>query len=163
MILHHQFVVIAKKFSKKVAIVDKTRNTEVTYSKALIASLMLAKKFRAINDADVGVMVPTSAGAFLTAVGLLMAGKTPVMINYSTGAADNCEYAQNKVGFKTIITSRALCEKIKCPEVEGMIYLEDIMKQITLLDKLPAAIEEMGQTSKKLGELFSKIYNRSFS
>ena len=140
MILHHQFVVVAKKFSKKVAIVDKTRNTEVTYSKALIASLMLAKKFKAINDADVGVMVPTSAGAFLAVIGLLMNGKTPVMINYSTGAADNCEYAQNKVGFKTIITSRALCEKIKCAEVEGMIYLEDIMKQITLMDKLPAAI-----------------------
>jgi acyl-[acyl-carrier-protein]-phospholipid O-acyltransferase/long-chain-fatty-acid--[acyl-carrier-protein] ligase len=140
MILHHQFVIIAKKFSKKIAIVDKTRNTEVTYSKALIASLMLSKKFKAITDADVGVMVPTSAGAFLTAIGLLMAGKTPVMINYSTGAADNCEYAQHKVGFKTIITSRALCEKIKCREVEGMIYLEDIMKQITLKDKLPAAL-----------------------
>jgi acyl-[acyl-carrier-protein]-phospholipid O-acyltransferase/long-chain-fatty-acid--[acyl-carrier-protein] ligase len=140
MILQHQFVIIAKKFSKKIAIVDKTRNTEVTYSKALIASLMLSKKFKAINDADVGVMVPTSAGAFLAAIGLLMAGKTPVMINYSMGAADNCEYAQHKVGFKTIITSRALCEKIKCREVEGMIYLEDIMKQITLKDKLPAAL-----------------------
>jgi acyl-[acyl-carrier-protein]-phospholipid O-acyltransferase/long-chain-fatty-acid--[acyl-carrier-protein] ligase len=143
MILHHQFVIIAKKFSKKIAIVDKTRNTEVTYSKALIASLMLSKKFKAISDADVGMMVPTSAGAFLTAIGLLMAGKTPVMINYSTGAADNCEYAQQKVGFKTIITSRALCEKIKCREVEGMIYLEDIMKQITLKDKLPAALLSM--------------------
>ena len=37
-----------------------------------------------------------------------------------------------------------------------------MQKNVEVMDKLPAAIEEMGQTSKKLGELFSKIYNRSF-
>ncbi|MBN2102659.1 AMP-binding protein [bacterium] len=141
MILHHEFVRIAKKYSKKIAIVDKTRGSEVSYSKALIASLMLAKKFKAYKEGDIGVMVPTSAGAMLAVMGVLMAGKTPVMINYSTGAAENCEYAQNKVGFKTIITSRALLEKINCREVDGMICLEDIMKQITLADKIGAALK----------------------
>ena len=38
-----------------------------------------------------------------------------------------------------------------------------MQKNVEVMDKLPAAIEEIGQTSKKLGELFSKIYNRSFS
>ena len=37
-----------------------------------------------------------------------------------------------------------------------------MQKNVEVMGKLPAAIEEMGQTSKKLGELFSKIYNRSF-
>jgi len=143
MILHHEFVKIAKKYGKKTAIIDKTRDTEVSYSKALIASLMLAKKIKSYPEGDIGVMVPTSAGAFLTVLGVLMAGKTPVMINYSTGAAENCEYAQNKVGFKTILSSRALCEKIRCREVEGMIYLEDIMKQLNISYKLPAALRSL--------------------
>jgi biopolymer transport protein ExbB/TolQ len=37
-----------------------------------------------------------------------------------------------------------------------------LQKNVDVMDRLPAAIEEMGETSKKLGELFSKIYNRSF-
>ena len=69
-----------------------------------------------------------------------MSGRVPVMINYSTGAAANCEYAQKKCAFKTIITSKALCEKINCRFVEGMVYLEDIMKSVTVLDKLKAAL-----------------------
>jgi biopolymer transport protein ExbB/TolQ len=37
-----------------------------------------------------------------------------------------------------------------------------MQKNVEVMDKLPAAIQEIGETSKKLGELFSKIYNRSF-
>lgn len=140
MILHHEFVSIAKKFSKKMAIIDKTTGKNVPYSKALIASLILAKKCKNYEEGYIGVMIPTSAGSFLASLGLLMAGKVPVMINYSTGAAENCEYAQNKIGFKTIITSQGLVEKINCRVVDGMIFIEDIMKEIGTKDKLSAAL-----------------------
>jgi len=141
MILHYEFVKMAKKLGNKVAIKDRTLNREVTYSKALIGAMILAKKFRKYHEGDIGVMIPTSAGCVLSALGILMAGKVPVMINYSTGAAHNCEYAQKMCGFKTIITSRALLEKINCPMIPGMICLEDIMKGIKLTEKLGAALK----------------------
>ena len=141
MILHHEFIKTAKKFNKKLAIVDKTTNKRVTYSKALIASLILAKKIKKYKDGYIGVMIPTSAGAMLTTLGVLMAGKVPVMINYSTGAADNSEYAQAKCGFKTIITSKALLIKLGCRLVSGMVFIEDIMDQIKTGDKLSAALK----------------------
>lgn len=141
MILHHEFVRISKKFSKKMAIIDRTTGKNVPYSKALIASLILAKKFKKYEEGYIGVMIPTSAGSFLSVLGVLMAGKAPVMINYSTGAADNSKYAQNKCGFKTIITSRALLEKINCPLVDGMVCIEDIMKEISTGNKLGAALK----------------------
>lgn len=141
MFLHHEFIKTAKQFSGKVAIVDRTTEKRIKYSKALIASLILANKFKKYREAYIGVMIPTSAGSFLATLGVLMAGKVPVMINYSTGAAENAEYAQNKCGFKTIITSRALLEKINCRFVPGMICLEDIMQLIGITDKLPAAIK----------------------
>jgi acyl-[acyl-carrier-protein]-phospholipid O-acyltransferase/long-chain-fatty-acid--[acyl-carrier-protein] ligase len=131
MILHHEFVKIAKKFHNKMAIIDKATGKNVTFSKALIASLILAKKFKKYEEGYLGVMIPTSAGCFLTNLGILMAGKIPAMINYSTGAAENCEYAQNKCGFKTIITSRALLEKINCKMVDGMVCIEDIMTEVS--------------------------------
>jgi len=73
-------------------------------------------------------------------MGALMSGRTPVMINYSTGAARNAQYAQEKCNFQTIITSKALLEKINCPFIDGMIFLEDIMEEITLAEKLKAAL-----------------------
>ncbi|MBN1542139.1 AMP-binding protein [candidate division KSB1 bacterium] len=140
MILHHEFIRTAKQQGEKIAIADKTTNKRVSYSKALIASLILSKKLKKYREGYIGVMIPTSAGAMLTTLGVIMAGKVPVMINYSTGAADNAEYAQNMCGFKTIITSRGLLEKIRCRLVPGMIFIEDIMEQISTPEKLAAAL-----------------------
>ena len=141
MILHHTFIRKAKKFGKKMAIVDRTTGRNVSYEKALIASLILADKMRRYDEGFIGVMIPTSAGAVLSTLGVVMAGKVPVMINYSTGATKNCEYAQKKCGFHTIITSSALLDKIGCKRVDGMVFIEDIMQEITTGDKLSAAVK----------------------
>ena len=140
MMLHREFVKVAKKFGPKLAIIDRSTGKRVTYSKALIASLILAKKIKGYKDGFIGVMIPSSAGSYLTVLGVLLAGKVPVMINYSTGAANNSEYAQKKCGFKTIITSRALLEKIGCRLVPGMVFIEDIMERVSVNDKLTAAM-----------------------
>lgn len=142
MLLHHEFIRTAKKNGKKLAIIDRARETRLPFSRTLIASLMLAEKIKSYKkDGFIGIMVPNSAGAMLAILGTVMSGKVPVMINYSTGAANNCEYAQQKCGFKTILTSRALCEKIGCRLVPGMVFLEDIMERITTKDKLRAAVK----------------------
>jgi acyl-[acyl-carrier-protein]-phospholipid O-acyltransferase/long-chain-fatty-acid--[acyl-carrier-protein] ligase len=62
------------------------------------------------------------------------------MINYSTGAANNAVYAQRKCNFKTIVTSKALLEKINWPVVDGMVFIEDIMEEISRSEKLKAAL-----------------------
>lgn len=141
MILHHEFIKNAKKLGAKLAIIDRTTDRRVSYSKALIASLILAKKFKHYKEGFIGIMIPTSAGSILATLGAVMAGKVPVMINYSTGAAENSEYAQNKCGFRTIITSRALVERINCRIVPGMIFIEDILAEVKITDKLNAALK----------------------
>ena len=104
MILHEQFIRMARKNPEKMAIIDRTLDKRVTYSKALIGAIILSKKFREYDPGFVGIMVPTSAGCALATLGVLMSGRIPVMINYSTGAESNAKYAQQKCGFKTIIT-----------------------------------------------------------
>lgn len=141
MLLHHQFVRNAKKLGDKIAIIDKTTKSEVPYARALIGALILNRKFQKYKDKYIGVMIPTSAGCALTSLGILMSGKIPVMINYSTGAEANAKYAQQKCGFKTIIASRALLEKIECPVLDGMILIEDIMKGVTTGNKLRSALK----------------------
>ena len=104
MLLHHRFIEVAKNQGEKLAFIDRTAGREVTYSKALIASLLLAAAFKKYDKGFLGVMIPTSAGCGLSILGSLMSGCTPVMINYSTGAEDNCRYAQNRCDIKTIVT-----------------------------------------------------------
>ena len=48
MLLHHQFVRIAKQFENKIAIVDRTTNRRMTYGKALIAALILSEKLKKV-------------------------------------------------------------------------------------------------------------------
>ncbi len=153
MLLHQQFVRIAKQYENKVAIVDRTLNRRVTYKKALIGSLIIAKKFQQYSPGFIGIMMPNSAGTILAILGTLMSGRIPVMINYSTGAAANCEFAQKKCAFKTIITSRALCEKINCPHIDGMVYMEDIMKSISLFEKIRAALKAGNSTENLLKKI----------
>jgi acyl-[acyl-carrier-protein]-phospholipid O-acyltransferase/long-chain-fatty-acid--[acyl-carrier-protein] ligase len=141
MLLHQEFIKNAKKYPEKLAIIDRTTEKKVTYAKALIASLILANKFKKYHDGFIGIMIPTSAGCMLSVLGVLLAGKVPVMINYSTGAAGNAEYAQKKCGFKTIIASRALLEKIGCRLVSGMVFIEDIMEDISPADKVKGLLK----------------------
>ncbi|HCC70777.1 MAG TPA: bifunctional acyl-ACP--phospholipid O-acyltransferase/long-chain-fatty-acid--ACP ligase [Bacteroidales bacterium] len=141
LLLHQQFVKNAKRLSKKLAIIDKTTGSKVPYSKALIGALILVSKFRQYDKGFIGIMVPTSAGCTLASVATLMSGRIPVMINYSTGAENNVEYARKKCKFKTVITSRSLLEKINCPAMEDMVMLEDIMDSVSTGDKLKAAIK----------------------
>ncbi len=138
--LHQKFVETAKNFSKKISVHDIATGKDIAYERMLIVSLILAKKFKKINSKYVGLMVPTSAGCMLANLGILMSGKIPVMINYATGATENSVYAQEKCSFQTIITSKKLLEKIKMDPIEGMVFLEDIVKSVSLTDKIPALI-----------------------
>ncbi len=143
MLLHQQFVRIARRHAKKLAIIDKTTGKSVTYSKALIGALILCSKFRKYDKGFIGIMIPTSAGCALASAAALMSGRIPVMINYSTGAENNARYAQQKCKFRTILASKALLDKIGCPVIEGMVMIEDLMAGVTTGDKLKAALKSL--------------------
>ncbi|MBS1198524.1 MAG: hypothetical protein H6R18_2309 [Proteobacteria bacterium] len=143
MLLHHQFVRTAKKYENNLAIADRSTGKRLTYKKALIGALILAKKLDAYRKGFIGILLPNSAGSILAVLGTLFSGRIPVMINYSTGAEPNCRFAQKKCDFSTIITSRAFCQKINCPHVDGMVYLEDVMASVSALDKAAALVKAM--------------------
>jgi acyl-[acyl-carrier-protein]-phospholipid O-acyltransferase/long-chain-fatty-acid--[acyl-carrier-protein] ligase len=154
MLLHQQFVRVAKQNENKLAVIDRTLDRRITYKRALIGALLLVRKFEKFEPGFLGIMLPNSAGSVLAILAALLDGRVPVMINYSTGAAGNCEYAQKKCAFKTIVTSRALLQKLNCPHVDGMVYLEDIMKSVSLLDKIRAALK----AGLSLERLLTKIH-----
>jgi len=137
--LHHRFIQTAKQFGHKTAVMDKATGNDYQYDRLLIASLILSEKLGKYKSKYLGIMLPTSAGCMLSIIGTLMAGKIPVMINYATGAIDNCHYAREKCRFKTIITSRKLLDKLNLSPIDNMVMVEDILKSVKIWHKLKAA------------------------
>lgn len=139
--LQHRFIKRVRKHPNKVAIRDRATHRDVTYSQALIGALVLARRFQKLERGRIGIMLPTSSGGALAVVGALMGGLTPVMINYSTGAAKNCGYAQAQCDFRTIVTARALLERVDCEELPDMVFMEDIMAGLGRYEKLLAYLK----------------------
>ncbi|MDD2332387.1 MAG: AMP-binding protein [Candidatus Cloacimonetes bacterium] len=137
--LHLRFIQTAKRHSKNIAVYDKATNNDYTYSRMLIASFILKEHVAKIKGKYIGIMLPTSMGCMLAILSTLMNGKIPVMINYATGAIENSKYARTKCNFKTIITSKKLLDKLGLQPIDHMIFIEDILAQVTTMGKLKAA------------------------
>ena len=139
-LLHRRFIQTAKALGRKTFVVDKSLGRRLTYSRALVASLALARHFESYEPGFIGIMLPTSAGCALAILAALMCGRTPVMINYATGAEANARRAADRCGFRTIVTAEALLEKLGCPKLDGMVFLEDVAESISLPSRLRAAV-----------------------
>ena len=128
--LHEKFIYTAKTYSNKIAIVDKLIEKRFTYQQTLIASLIFSRKIKRFRERLIGIMLPNSAVAIFTVIGTLMAEKIPVMLNYSTGAEYNLKYAREKCNFRTVITSQKLLERVNCPILENMEFVEKWIEEI---------------------------------
>ena len=146
--LHEAFIRTAKRYEKKIAVVDRATNQRVTYKDVLIRALILSEKLKSADPGFVGIMVPTSAGCIYAMLAVLFSGRTPVMINYSTGAVENCRDAQRRLAFRTILTSRKLLERIKCPQLDGMVCLEDMAKRCRTFDKIKGAVRSTSSADR---------------
>lgn len=138
MLLHREFIASARRAPGRLAFIDRTTAARMSYRQALCGTLLLTRRLRRYPDAHLGIMLPNSAGCALSILATLMAGKIPVMINYSTGAERNARYAQTKCDFRTIVTSRTLLEKVRCAPLAGMVFTEDIMRTFTLVERVLA-------------------------
>ncbi len=133
--LQHRFIKAARNKPDKIAIIDRTTGRNISYQQALLATLILARRFRRLERGRIGVMLPTSSGAALAVIGAVMAGRTPVMINYSTGAYKNCQYAQQQCDFKVIITTKTLLQRVNCDPLPEMVYIEDVLATLGRYEK----------------------------
>lgn len=139
--LQHRFIDSAKKYPNKAAFIDRTTGRDVGYAQALLVSLILARRFRRLERGRIGIMLPTSSGGALAVIGSLIGGLTPVMINYSTGAEKNCQYAQRQCDFTVIITTQELLNKTGCRRLPEMILIEELLAGLGRFEKAMAFVK----------------------
>jgi len=125
---------------------------ELTYGRALVASLLLSRLIRRHTTSQpyVGLLLPASVGGALANIAASIAGKIPVNLNFTAGQ-DAMNAAIARCGITTVLTSRRFLSKAGIDPLDGMVYLEDLLGQMStatrarmwlLARALPAAMLE---------------------
>ena len=115
----------------------------LTYRRLLVGARLLADHVREQPGDAIGVMLPASVAADLAFFGVHLAGKLPVMLNWTTGPA-NLAHAVKTLAVRRIITSRRLIDRLGI-EVPGAeyLFLEDfraVSEQIGLAPHAPGHV-----------------------
>ncbi len=120
----------------------------MSYRRLLAAALALSQPIaRQTARGDmVGLLLPTGIGGTVTFFALQAMGRVPALLNFSSGAG-NLRAAITAAQIKTIYTAREFIEHGKLNQllvdIGGdctIVYLEDLRKTITWLDKINALV-----------------------
>ncbi|MFQ5643217.1 MAG: AMP-binding protein [Thiogranum sp.] len=118
------------------------------YNRLIMAGFVLGKKLAQLTQSGeyVGLLLPGTCTTVLAFMGLHVHGRVPAMLNYTVGARgmiSACRTAQ----LRRVVTSRRFIELAKLGDIAAalsdkvqLIYLEDIGKQISALDKLAGVV-----------------------
>lgn len=143
--LPFRFIKTARRRFTKPAISDTT-GKDLTFGKALIASILLGNEIGRITQGQdkVGILLPSTVGGALANIAIPMIGKVPVNLNF-TASSDAFNSSIEQCGIKTVITARPFIEKLagKCPEPDGAVYIEDLLEGISHGAKIRALLKAL--------------------
>jgi acyl-[acyl-carrier-protein]-phospholipid O-acyltransferase/long-chain-fatty-acid--[acyl-carrier-protein] ligase len=138
--LSQRFIESAKRRWNSPAIADST-GKRFTFGQTLTASLLLAKWLKShAAGSNIGLLYPASSGGALANLAVTLSGKVAVNLNFTAGE-DHLRYALERCAITTVLTSRAFAEKAKLPELEGLVFLEDIAQTFTPLQRFAVAVQ----------------------
>ncbi len=139
-LLHTAFMRVAKRRWRHLAMADST-GQKLTFGRTLIGSMLLGNVIRRRTEgqAMVGLMLPASVGGALANIAVLMAGRVPVNLNFTSGS-EALAVAIREAGITTIITSKRFLSKVGLAELPGMVFLEDLRGDISGAAKIRAML-----------------------
>lgn len=114
----------------------------LSYKKMKRAVLVLAHYFQTIPEERIAVLLPASIGVYIVILAIQLAGKTPVMLNWTLGAR-YLEEMMKLSGAQKIITSLRFLDRLSNVQfgscLDQICVLEEIRSSLTLSMKLKGA------------------------
>ena len=134
------FLNACAKFPKKMCVADD-RMGAWDYKTLKLRSIILAEAFKKLPGDSVGILLPASVGALLCILACELAGKIPVMINWTVGPR-HLETVLELSKVKATVSSWAFIDRLEGVDLNGledqMVMLEDLRRTIGLKEKLRA-------------------------
>ncbi len=143
--LQEAFLSAVDKMEHYIACADA--NTKpLSYKKMKKTALILAQRFKQYPGKYVGVLLPSSVGVYLVVLALLLAKKTPVMLNWTTGVRA-LNFAALLLDLEVVISARRFLDRVQTLELgtldNDLILLEDLKESLTWKEKIRGLILAM--------------------
>ena len=142
--LPNAWLKMAKRKGEKLSVADAT-GTKLSNHKLAAVVRVFSQKIEqnSKDEQNVGIIMPTSAGAAIINLATLMLGKTVVNLNY-TSNNQSLIHAINMAEIKTIYTSKQFLVKLKAKGIDidealdsaKVVFVEDIKQDIKKIDVL---------------------------
>jgi len=138
------FLALARRTPDKVIVADQTSGAK-TYRELILGILALLPQLRALPGERIGLMLPASVAADLAYLGVVFAGRTPVMVNWTVGRR-NLLRGLELTGTPRVITAKPLVARLEAQGMdlsglsERFVYLEDLAAGISQGQKLAALL-----------------------
>ena len=112
------------------------------------------------SDKYIGLILPASTGSVIATIAVMLADKIPVFLNF-TSSEDAIDIAIQKTGIKRILSSKRFVQKAKIPSRNNFVFLEDLAKSISAVEKIKAAYHATFLTPDKAKEKYFPTYSSS--
>jgi long-chain-fatty-acid--[acyl-carrier-protein] ligase len=112
-----------------------------TYSQLKLRTLLIAEYLRKLPGKYIGILLPSSVGANLLVLACELAGKVPLMVNWTVGPR-HLESVAKLSEVKVVISSWAFLDRLENADLTGvddrLLMIEDIVRELSIFDKIKA-------------------------
>lgn len=112
-----------------------------SFSQLKLRVILVAQYLRKLPGKYIGIMLPASVAANLLILACELAGKVPLMVNWTVGPR-HLESVVNLSKVEIVISSWAFLDRLENVDLTGvddrLLMLEDIVRELSLADKLKA-------------------------
>jgi len=130
----------ARRHWNRFAMADSS-GRELSYGRMLTGSVLLAGWARRVSvpEEAIGVLLPSTVAGALVNVGVTLAGRVPVNLNFTAGR-EAMASAMRQCGIRTVVTSKLFLAKAKIEAMDGMVFVEDVLARAGKLAQLRALL-----------------------
>jgi long-chain-fatty-acid--[acyl-carrier-protein] ligase len=129
------------------------RSGIVTYSRLKLGVIILAEYIRHLPGKYIGILLPASVGAYMSVLACQLAGKVPLMVNWTIGPR-HLKAVTELSKVQIVLTSWAFLEKLDKVDLDGiddmLVMLESVRRNFSLRDKLRAFFRSKKSTKALL-------------
>ena len=138
------FLAAARGDPGRIVVADQLSGAK-SYRNLITTVLALKPVIERLEGQYIGIMLPASVGAGVVYLATLLAGKVPVMLNWTTGAR-SMAHTLGLIDLRYVLTAGALLGRLKSqgidlgPIKDRLLLIEDLRKRISTPAKLWALI-----------------------
>lgn len=152
--IQEAFLKSCDRLNHAVACADRTTGC-LTYRQLKMRVLLLANELRHLPGERVGIMLPASVGVTTVILACLLAGKTPVMINWTVGSR-HLESCVAQAEIHVILSSQKFIDELEGVELKAIAplfyMLEDLRERLGVRHKIKAFVESFRTADALLDE-----------